>query len=169
MIWTKTEAGRIEMQKRALLTDRQQRTLLLLIDGSKSEEMLLAHMAGLTGEHFLVLQRLGLIEEVASSRGTAGRGTSAPAPAAAPSAEPGGFSPTVPATDGTSLDYAQFTARVTKLISSELGLRGFTLTLAVEKASTIEDLMEVGRRVIDQIRVRRGDAAAEAARQTLFG
>ena len=42
MIWTKTEAGRIEMQARAVVKERPQRNLLLVIDGIKTEEMLLA-------------------------------------------------------------------------------------------------------------------------------
>jgi len=176
MIWTKTEAGRAEMQKRALLSDRQQRTLLLLIDGNKSEEMLLAHMAGLTSEHFQSLQRHGLIEEAtASSRGSSSSRAAPASAAAAPVATStvavadDDVAVTNPPIDVASLDYGQFTARVTQLISNELGLRGFTLTLAVEKASTIEDLIDVGRRVIEQIRTRKGDGAAETARQTLFG
>ena len=48
MIWVKTDAGRVEMQARALVKDRARRNLLLLIDGVKSEEMLLAHLAGIS-------------------------------------------------------------------------------------------------------------------------
>ena len=40
VIWTKTDAGRIEMQARALVKERAQRNLLLVIDGVKTEEML---------------------------------------------------------------------------------------------------------------------------------
>jgi len=43
------------------------------------------------------------------------------------------------------------------------------LTLAVEKASTIEELQAVAQRTIDQIGDRRGEAAAAAARATLYG
>ena len=50
-----------------------------------------------------------------------------------------------------------------------LGLRGFTLTLAVEKAATIEELREVAQRVIEQIRERKGEAVAAEARKTLYG
>ena len=67
------------------------------------------------------------------------------------------------------LDYAHFTAALTKIISSQLGLRGFTLTLAVEKASTNEELQAVAQRALEQIRERKGEAAATAARQTLYG
>ena len=50
VIWVKTDAGRAEMQTRALVKERARRNLLLLIDGSKSEEMLLANLAGITAE-----------------------------------------------------------------------------------------------------------------------
>jgi len=71
--------------------------------------------------------------------------------------------------DGKSLDYSAFTAALTTLISAQLGLRGFTLTLAVDKASTIEELRDVAQRVIEQVRERKGEAAAIEARKTLYG
>jgi hypothetical protein len=55
------------------------------------------------------------------------------------------------------------------MISKELGLRGFVLTLAVEKAGTPEELRAVAQRTIAQIAERKGDAAAAVARRTLFG
>ena len=64
---------------------------------------------------------------------------------------------------------AQFTAALTKLISAKLGLRGFTLTLAVEKAGTIEELRDVANRALEQIRERKGEAVAADARRTLYG
>ena len=66
-------------------------------------------------------------------------------------------------------DYAHFTQTLTQLISKELGLRGFTLTLAVEKAGTIDALREVANKALDQIRDRKGLPAAELARRSLFG
>ena len=169
MIWTKTEAGRHEIQARALVKERARRNLLLLIDGVKTEEMLLGSLAGIAAEDFEALAALKLIEPVggsaparssasapsASARSPASAPAAAPAPAAASAAGP--------------LDYGQFTAALTKLISSQLGLRGFVLTLAVEKASTIEELQAVAQRTIDAIRERKGDAAATAARQALYG
>jgi hypothetical protein len=154
VIWSKTEAGRTEMQSKALVKERAQRNLLLLIDGQKSEEMLLANVAGITPDDFGALESLGLIEPVASPAGRSSRSTSAPAPAAAPAAP---------------LDYAHFTETLTQLISKELGLRGFTLTLAVEKASTIEELRDVANRAIGLIRERKGASVADQARRALFG
>ena len=55
MIWIKTDAGRVEMQTRALVKERAQRTLLLLIDGSKSDELLISSVAGTRPEDFKTL------------------------------------------------------------------------------------------------------------------
>lgn len=165
MIWAKTDAGRAEMQAKALIKERSQRNLLLLIDGQKTEEMLLANVAGIKPEDFAALHAMGLIEAVA------GRGAPRPmaaAPAAAPVQAPAAAPAEAPAASG-ELDYGQFTEKLTQLISKELGLRGFTLTLAVEKASTTEDLIDVANRTIEQIKDRKGAPAADAARRALFG
>jgi hypothetical protein len=161
VIWVKTDAGRAEMQSRALVKDRARRNLLLLIDGTKSEEMLLANLAGISAQDFQELRKLDLIAPAAGAV-TVGNASRV--------ATPDSARPTVPqALAATPLDYSQFTAALTQLISSNLGLRGFTLTLAVDKASTIEELREVAQRVIEQIRERKGDAVAAEARKTLYG
>ena len=161
VIWVKTDAGRAEMQNRALIKERARRNLLLLIDGIKSEEMLLANLAGISADDFQELRKLDLIAP-ASGAVTVGN------PARATSVD--AVRPTVPLPlESKSLDYSEFTAALTKLISSQLGLRGFTLTLAVDKASTIEELRDVAQRVIEQVRERKGEAAAVEARKTLYG
>jgi hypothetical protein len=161
VIWVKTDAGRAEMQTRALIKERARRNLLLLIDGSKSEEMLLANLAGISAEDFQELRKLDLIAPAAGAVtvGNQARANTFEA-----------TRPTVPVPLETkTLDYSEFTAALTKLISAHLGLRGFTLTLAVDKASTIEELRDVAKRVLDQIRERKGDATADEARKTLYG
>ena len=162
MIWVKTDAGRAEMQNRALVKERARRNLLLLIDGAKSEEMLLANLAGITAADFQELRKLDLIAP--------GRRRGDGRQPGARRQPPEASRPTVPLPlDGKSLDYSAFTAALTKLISAQLGLRGFTLTLAVDKASTIEELRDVAQRVIEQVRERKGEAAATEARKTLYG
>ena len=170
MIWTKTEAGRVEIQSRALVRERAQRTLLLLIDGTRSEANLLSDLAGISGGDFLTLQALGLITAV--QRPAAGaRAAPLPAPPPWPAASPAddADADASASADTAPLDYAQFTAVLTKLISRELGLRGFVLTLAVEKARTADELQAVAQRALTQIRERKGDAAAAAARHALYG
>ena len=160
MIWAKTDAGRAEMQTRALIKERARRNLLLLIDGAKSEEMLLANLVGISADDFQELRKLDLIIP-ASGAVTVNAARAATAESTRP---------TVPMPLETkALDYSEFTAALTQIISSQLGLRGFTLTLAVDKASTIEELRDVARRVIDLIRERKGEAAAAEVRRTLYG
>ncbi len=55
------------------------------------------------------------------------------------------------------------------MISRELGLRGFTLTLAVEKASSIEELRDVANRVIELIQERKDKPTADKAYRSLYG
>ena len=173
MIWTKTDAGRHEIQARALVKERARRNLLLLIDGAKSEAMLLASLAGIGLDDFKALEALGLIAPVAEGRVAAPPEGAAPRNVASERAEAVRAGPTTQpnpsAALDTPLDYSAFTAALTQLISTHLGLRGFVLTLAVERAGTIEDLQAVAQRALDQIRDRRGEATATAARQTLYG
>jgi hypothetical protein len=166
VIWVKTEEGRAEMQSRALVKERARRNLLLLIDGTKSEEMLLGSLTGVTADDFQALRKLDLIAPAAGAvtRGGAGR-----------AASPDSTRPTVPQAlasgAGSPLppDSARFSAVLRQLISSYLGLRGFTLTLAVDKAATAEELREVTQRVLEQIRERKGEAVAVEARRILHG
>lgn len=160
VIWAKTDAGRTEMQARALVKERAQRNLLLVIDGVKTDEMLLANLAGITLDDFAALQSLGLIAPVVSTAVSRSGGTPSARPPAAPAA---------PAAEPVPLDYAQFTQALTQLISKELGLRGFVLTLAVEKAGTSEELQAVAQRALAQIAERKGEAVAAAARRLLYG
>jgi len=160
VIWTKTEAGRHEIQARALVKERARRNLLLLIDGVKSEEMLLGSLAGIGAEDFKALAALKLIEPLS---GRARATDSGPVPTAPAAPAPAARGP------AAAFDYATFTSTLTQLISSQLGLRGFALTLAVEKASTNEELQAVAQRTLDAIRDRKGEAAATAARQALYG
>jgi hypothetical protein len=166
VIWGKTDAGRLEMQTRALVKERARRNLLLLIDGAKSDATLLGGLAGITEADFAALQELGLIEPVAEAPARPHRAANAAPGGSVPTAAP---APAAPAEPAAPLDYGQFTAALTQMISAELGLRGFVLTLAVEKAGTIEELRAVADRTIAQIAERKGEARAAIARRTLYG
>ena len=168
MIWVKTEEGRAEMQSRALVKERARRNLLLLIDGTKSEEMLLGSLTGVTADDFQQLRKLELIAPAAGAvtMGSPGR-----------PASPDSSRPTVPQSLATAAasafaspsDPARFSAVLRQLIAAYLGLRGFTLTLAVDKAANAEELSEVVQRVLEQIRERKGEAVAAEARRILYG
>jgi hypothetical protein len=167
MIWTKTATGRAEIGARALVHERARRNLLLLIDGVRPQAALLGSVAGISPDDFEQLARLGLI-----ARAPAGS-TPPPRPAVtvAPVPRPTSLPDRDPGT-GEHLptqNYGQLTTKLTQLISSELGLRGFLLTLAVEKAADIKDLASVTERVLAEIAKRKGDRVAETARRSLFG
>ena len=61
MIWVKTDAGRAEMQTRALIKDRARRNLLLLIDGTKSKRCCSATWPASPPPGFQELRKLDLI------------------------------------------------------------------------------------------------------------
>jgi hypothetical protein len=156
------------MQSRALVKERARRNLLLTIDGVKTDTLLLGGLAGVTAADFQALHELGLIEPIAEAPAPrASRSGAAAGPVTSPAAAPA--APTAPEAAAVPLDYAQFTAALTQMISSELGLRGFVLTLSVEKAGTIEELRAVADRTIAQIAERKGEARAAAARRALYG
>ena len=159
MIWAKTDAGRAEMQQRALVKERAQRNLLLLIDGKNTQEKLLAGLAGISVQDFQTLQTLGLIVQVGPPP--------AATPAAASAATPG------PAVDVdiavASIDFATFRGQLGKLISKELGMRGIGMSMVLEEAMTVDDLRDIARRTLKQIGDRKGIAAAAEARKFLFG
>jgi len=192
MIWAKTDAGRREINDRALVKERARRNLLLVIDGVQSEEALIAALAGIGADDFRALEAQGLIAPVSGSvRASArsvppiGRGEAQPSSGAVSSSllavgsSTSGFGVRAAALSepagGTEApgpagrDPANFAATLTRLISNELGLRGFVLSLAIEKATTPSDLEAIAQRTLDQIRERRGDAACASARQTLYG
>ena len=79
MIWSKTEAGRVEMQSRALVKERTQRNLLLLIDGVKTQELLLGSIAGVSKADFDALAALGLIAPVGGAASSGSKAAAAPA------------------------------------------------------------------------------------------
>jgi len=156
LIWAKTDAGRAEIWARALVKDRAQRNLLLIINGTTSQEQLLSGLAGVTGDDFAKLEALGLIAPVRA------------APEAQPKAASTGSIESVDI-DVSGLDYAVLRSAIGRLISKELGMRGLTLSMILEESMTVDDLKGVAQRLLKQIEERKGTAAAAEARKTLFG
>ena len=185
MVWSKTQAGRQEIKARSQVTGRARRTLLLLVDGLRGDAELLASVAGTTPADFAALAALGLIAP------TLPAGIQALPAAAATAAPAGAVQSAAPADSvwqatlsgpasaaeavsaGTSTDtpgrYTDLSRALTEMIASELGFRGFVLTMAVEKAATFHELRTVAERVITAIGDRKGPAQARAAHRTLFG
>ena len=159
MIWAKTDAGRAEMQARSLVKERAQRNLLLLIDGKKTTEKLLADLAGITAADFAALEALKLIAPVAPP----------PPPPPAPAAKSARSAEVDVNIDLNAFDYATLRAAIGRLISKELGMRGFAMSMILEESMTVEDLKDVAQRTLRMIAERKGIAAAEQASKVLFG
>ncbi|MFM9916683.1 MAG: hypothetical protein ACKVOX_12800 [Rhizobacter sp.] len=169
MIWIKTAIGRAEIGARALVHERARRNLLLLIDGLLSQDALLGSIEGIGPADFDQLARLGLIAKAPVGSAPSARPApssmplplSKPASLAARSTPSGGLQP--------AHSYGLLTEKLTQMISGELGLRGFRLTLAVEKAADVSELEPVAERVLSEIAKRKGALAAENARRRLYG
>jgi len=152
-ILTKTEAGQRELKDRAVDLPRSARTLLVLVDGARNSDELLTMVKGATSKDIEALVQAGLIVQSAS-----GAAKAAPAKSAA-SASP---EPAV------ALDYKELYTCLTELIREQLGvMKAFKYTLEVEKASTVDDLMGVAKRFVEDVHKQKGDSAANMVRRAL--
>lgn len=111
---------------------------------------------GSTTDAFKRLHELGLVEPAAAS---------GHAVAAAPKAVTSRS--TTPTRTLSSADFEELVASLSRLISAHLGLAGLSLTLALAKAQTFEELALVARRTLEQIQGRQGPRAAATAREAL--
>lgn len=80
IIYAKTEAGQAEIRQRSQALGRHARTLLVLADGSRSAEQLLAMVQGASMDDLDSLVDTGLLAELATGR--VARAGAAPAAAA---------------------------------------------------------------------------------------
>jgi len=154
-ILIKTEAGQRELRERAVDLPRSARTLLVLVDGARASDELLAMVKGASSKDVEALLQAGLIAlsgNVPSSK--------ASAKAAAPA--PDDAAPAV------KLEFKELYACLTELIREQLGvLKAFKYTLEVEKAGTVDDLMGVAKRFVDDVQKQKGDSAANMVRRAL--
>jgi len=157
-ILAKTEAGQRELRERAVDLPRSARTLLVLVDGARNSDELLAMVKGATADDIDALVRAGLITmgaAVGASRSAAAKAApAAPAPAEA--------------TAPVKLDYKELYSCLNEMIREQLGvMKAFKYTLEVEKAQTVDDLQVVARRFIDDVQKAKGDSAANMVRRAL--
>ncbi|KAF1714912.1 hypothetical protein CSC74_14825 [Pseudoxanthomonas yeongjuensis] len=162
-LYFKTEAGKREIQDRALRLPAALRSILLMVDGQRDQEQLRELMTGLRAPDDAIEQLVvkGLIQ-----RGDAGP-SAAPvveAPAEAP-AKAVAHAPVqaqarvetpvqVPATDLPALpgaismpadfgNYRRLYNFVTDAVSRHLGLKGYFMQLKVERCSDVDALLDL--------------------------
>ncbi len=167
--YARTEAGRAEIQRRALQLSRPGRNLLLTIDASRSASDWLSLVQGAQLADLQVLVQAGLVAPVGA--------VAAPAPAASP--------PSPPAADGDggaasgsrmsladalqTKSYDVLCRRVQAEARPRLGrVRGYMLVVELEYCVTAEDVRALAVKFVDQVRQRDGDRAAIALAQVLI-
>lgn len=163
-IYDKTAKGKEEIATRKYQLAPRLRTLLVLIDGRRTEDELLRNVAGLgLGASALAeLLEHGYIV-LATSYATLAEEPALPEAALADTAP----TPQVQAPSPAQLAQFQLIYDFyNKTIKNTIGLRGFTLQLKVEKASTVAELRELRHPYIEAVQKARGsETAAALARQ----
>ena len=155
-IYDKTAKGREEIATRKHQLAPRLRTLLVLIDGRKTEEELLRNVAGL-GLTAGALTELLAGEFIVLSTSYV---SLAEAPAAAPpEPEPEQVKQPVAAQVQQFQSLYNF---FNKTIKSTIGLRGFTLQLKVEKASSVDDFRELRMPYLEAVQKAKGNDTAAA-------
>ncbi len=155
MTWAKTDAGRAALISGAGISDQTQRSALRAVDGRTSQAALitslLSSVPGISDECFEALFARGLIAPVvalAASRSAPAK-TARAAPTAIGGVERRGAQRL---SSSPMLAYGELSAELTRFISSELGVRGLTLMLALERAATVGELQKVRQAAITRAR-----------------
>ena len=150
-LYDKTAKGKEEIATRSGRLAPRLRTLLVLVDGRRTVEELLHHVAG-----------IGLHAEALAELLEHGYIVTAPADdLAAVAAAVTPPAPKPPTQFQAVYDFYNNT------IKNTIGLRGFTLQLKVEKACNIDDLRELRQPYIEAVQKARGGEIATALARKL--
>ena len=142
--YAKTAAGREAIQSRAQGLSRPARTLLVIIDASKTGDEWLGLVAGTSEADLAQLLAAGFIEATARATPTRVRG---------PGLEE--------VLQGKS--YRELYDLLTEQARSRLGLiKGYRMVLEIEKCAGAEEIRKLALRFVDEVRTMQGDAAARA-------
>lgn len=154
----KTDAGHQEIRARVMSLSRPARTLLVLADGARDAEQLLAMVKGSSAADVQSLLGAGLVVEAARKKAAS---AAVSEPAAAPAAD-------AEASTATALGYQELYDCLNALCKEQLGLmRGFKFSLEIEKASGLEELRAVASRFVADVQRINGDSAAHMVRRAL--
>ncbi|WP_399697196.1 hypothetical protein [Xenophilus sp.] len=154
MILVKTEMGQQVMRDRSVRLTPRQRSAFILFDGRRSVAQVLDAGMGVTQEDVDQLIDLGLLGRPAPGE------EAMASPAAAAAASPAAA---VPAAGGRERYQAAYP--IATQLTASLGLRGFRLNLAVEAATTYEELAAL----LPKIRAAVGPDKAQALERALLG
>ena len=162
-IYDKTAKGREEIATRCHRLAPRLRTLLVMVDGRRPEDELLRNVAGLglDAGSMAELVAEGYIVLATSY------GTMAPPVMEAPEPEPVPVAAAAaPPQSSTAEQFQSLYEFYNKTIKSNIGLRGFTLQLKVEKAATLDELRDLRRPYLEAVLKAKGsDIARQLAEQ----
>ncbi len=178
--YAKTALGRSEIQSRTHALPRTARTLLLILDPTRTGEVWVGMVQGATPADLQALIDAGLVAPVEEATQVSPASPSfppvqapqVPARPATPDTEP--FASTQadpdaePATAFTSLSYSELNTRLNALVKAHLGLiKGYRFTLDIERAADVIELQRVAMRLVDEVDSARGAAAVAEVRRAL--
>jgi hypothetical protein len=153
----KTAKGSTEIETRAHRLPPRLRTVLLMVDGKRNDDELVALLGGSTAETLAALADQGFIESV-------GADAAAPAPAAAAAAgaaKPGDTEPAAFVV-AAATDLAAAKRDAVRALSELLGPAADSISVRMEKAASFEELHGLVQRAAQLIAGMRGRALAEA-------
>lgn len=142
MILVKTEMGQQVLKDRSVRLTPRQRSAFILFDGKRSVADVLAAGMGVAQEDVDQLVDLGLLGN-----------STAPVPAVEGASPPAAHEPTPAAAPASAADGRSAQQRyqdaypVATRLTAALGLRGFRLNLAVEAATTYEELAALAPKI----------------------
>ena len=179
MVYTKTQLGQLAFKERSVLMSNRQRSLFLLMDGTRSVDQILVLTRALNStpadiEHLVSSGFIaGVVQSAQAAAPAKPRITStrpppatpnspSPAVATAPLAPDAGAALSSPATSQERFSLAWPMATQ---LTAGMGLRGFRLNLAIEGASGYDDLLAL----LPKIQAAVGHAKCAALERALRG
>lgn len=162
-IYFKTEAGKREIQDRALRLPAALRSILLMVDGQRDQAQLRELMAGLRAPDDAIEQLVvkGLIQRGDGASSTAApveapvpvqASTAAPvatpikAPAEAPAQASAAVLPALPGAINVPAEFGNYRRLynfVTDAVGRHLGLKGYFMQLKVERCADVDALLDL--------------------------
>lgn len=178
LIFDKTDKGREEISTRKYRLAPRLRTLLLLIDGKKSTDILLQKIAGLDGQSISELQVSGFIQPIGESDSATTVSESAtdsttiqaqPADITAPVIQdPTQVDKAITAkplaeevADAETSQFKALQAFYTETIRTKIGLRGYSLQQIVDQAVSVRALRELRESYLAAVTKAKGESIAQ--------
>ena len=169
-IYTKSAAGQREINSRSNAVSPRARTLLILVDGKRSDTELAALVPDFEASVDALLKAGLIVAAPGASSPSSGRSAAAPAVAAAavPAASAAAAAPAAVATaapPAAAKDLATLRRDAARAVNDLLGPEGDALAMRIERAAEAEVLEVVLERCVAYIADTRGKRAAEAFAQ----